>query len=245
MKQAAFVSSHCVYQRIVRCQRQTVHEPFLAESFGMSDISELLIALKEWRKSVRQLKKKGKTPQERSRQLERARRKVLAHLSKESVIEEIDDLIQSATSLDTFSAEDVRETLTEDAESLVTVELRTVHPLAVKRKALEKLTTHFMNTPDKDEPIANSDELKTIFLRLSLIIPHEYWESIPLSRKQKKRRRRDLAMGTLQTTLGIGLLAGNTQLESIVANSSYILGGNALMAAMQNLIGHLHDIDNF
>lgn len=207
----------------------------------MSDISELLVALREWQKSVKQLKKKGKSPQVRSQQLEKARRKVLHYLSNPAIVEEIDELIQTAIAPESPSAEDVRQTLIENPEPLVKTELQTVTPLSVKRKNFEKLTDTFLETPDNDKPVADTDDLKTIFLKLSLTIPQEYQETVQLSRKPKKRRRRDLALGTLQTVLGIGLLAGNTQVESFIANSSYILGGNALMQAMQNLIGRLED----
>lgn len=205
----------------------------------MSDIYGLLVALKKWQKSIEQLKRKGKASHARSRQTENARREVLSHLSDPAVTQDIDELIQTAIASKTHLAENVRKTLIKDSESLVATELKTVTPLSVKRKDFEKLASHFLKTPDSDQPIDSSDDLKTIFLKLSLVIPQEYRETTQLSRKQKKKRRRDLTLGTLQTALGIGLLAGNTQLDSFVANSSYILGGNALMQAMHNLIGRL------
>lgn len=208
-----------------------------------SDVDDLLVALKKWRGAIKQLKKKGKSPEQRERQLRRAEQGVLTCLESDAVVQALEDLIEGAIAAPEPTAEDVRRILIQNGESLLTVELRTVHPLSVSRKDLEKLVTYFLTTADDDRPVSSSAELKAAFAKLSDAISTAYRDSRTLSRKPKKRRRRDLAMGTLQTALGLGLLAGNTQLKDMTANSSYILGGNALMAAMQNLVGKLDDED--
>lgn len=210
-----------------------------------SHISGLLSALKQWQKAINKLGKKGDSSISRKKQLDNARAQVLTHLTAEPVAEEIDELIQQAIAPDGTSAEALREILVKHSEPIVSIELKTVHPLTVSQKDLEEVVYVFLRASDKDKPLANSQELQAVFNQLSQAIPQEYKATRALSRKQKKRRRRDLTLGTLHTALGVGLLAGNTQLDlisadvSYIANASYILGGNALLNAMKNLVGHL------
>lgn len=206
-----------------------------------SDISEALLALKGWEKAVKKYRKKGFVDSEQIQKAEETRQKVLAHLSSTPVSEEIDELIQRAIAPDSTSAADVRETLVKHPEPLISVELKTVHPLAVSHKDLETVIDAFLRTPDDEKPIASSEELKDIFVKLSLIIPQEYKAATKLSRKPKKRRKRDLTLATLLTTIGVGLIIGNSQLSSPASDYSYILGGNALILAVQNLVGSLKD----
>ncbi|MBE7380050.1 MAG: hypothetical protein F6J95_001400 [Leptolyngbya sp. SIO1E4] len=204
-----------------------------------SDMAGLLSALKQWKKGVKKLKKKGVPAQTRTQAVEQARQAVLDYLAADPIADELDELIQRAVAPDSPSVKDVRETLVKHPHPIVAVELKTVQPLAVSHKDLETLIGTFLQTPDEEKPIASTQELKDMILHLSLVIPQEYQAATELSRKPKKRRKRDLTLGTLQTALGLGLLAGNSQLESAIAGYSYILGGNALILAMQNLVGTL------
>jgi len=202
-------------------------------------IADLLVALKEWQSAIQQFKQKGKSWKAKEQQLAHAEQHVLRCLESEAVAVQIEALIQQAIAAPSLTAEDIRTSLIKDADPLLTIELRTVHPLAISRKDLEKVIVAFLKTPDIDQPITSLEELKQAFFRLSATLPRAYRESINLSRKPKKVRRRDLSMGTLQTAIGIGLVAGNTQMDSTVAGSSYILGGNAILTALQNFVGHL------
>ena len=210
-----------------------------------SHISGLLSALKQWRKAINKLGKKRDNPLTRKKRLDQAREHVLAYLAAEPVTVDMDELIQQAIAPASLSAESLRTILVKHPEPIVSIELKTIHPLAASQKDLEKVVYTFLRTPDDDKPIADSQELHAIFTQLSEVIPQEYQATNRLSRKQKKRRRRDLTLGTLHTVLGVGLLAGNTQLDlisadvSYIANASYILGGNALINSMKNLIGQL------
>ncbi|HEY9887612.1 MAG TPA: hypothetical protein V6D02_04375 [Candidatus Obscuribacterales bacterium] len=208
-----------------------------------AEIVTLLVALKEWQKAIAQLKHQGKSASEKHHTLEKARQQVLQQLQSEAIAKAIDELIAMAIAPDTPAAADVRATLSRDADSLLTVELRSVHPLTVSRKELEQVAATFLASPEVEQPIANSQELRAVFQKLSAAIPTAYREAIAVSRKQKKRRRRDLTIGTLQTVLGVGLIAGNTQIDAAFASSSYILGGNALIVAMQYLVGQLVEGD--
>ncbi|MEM6437503.1 MAG: hypothetical protein AAF773_27155 [Cyanobacteria bacterium P01_D01_bin.115] len=203
-----------------------------------SEIEQLLQALKDWQKAVNQLTKKKMPLSAAEAQLAQAQQAVLAHLADEAIVDKLDKLIYKAIA-DCQLAEAVRETLIKDGASLITIELKTVHPLSVSQHELEQLIEQFLTTPDHDKPLTSSDEVQSAFQQLSEAIAQAYPATQPLSRKPKKRRRRDLAMGTLQTALGVGLLAGNTQMEPTVAGASYILGGNALLAALANLVGRL------
>ncbi|MEM0981746.1 MAG: hypothetical protein AAGH78_15920 [Cyanobacteria bacterium P01_H01_bin.58] len=206
-----------------------------------SDIPGLLTALKKWRKSVKKLRKKGKPLETREQKVAKARQQVLKHLGAESVTDDIDGVIHQAIAPDGTPVEAVRETLIKHPVPIIGTELRTIHPLAVSRKELETLIQEFLQTPDDEKPVADSEELRKVFVQLSLTIPEAYKATSELSRKQKKRRKRDLTLGTLNTAIGIGLIAGNSQLGTNVADYSYLLGGNALMLAMRNIVGTLMD----
>lgn len=210
-------------------------------------IEGLLVALKQWKQATNKLSKKGQPPSVRQKKMVKARKRVLTHLAIEPVEADLDELIQDALAPDSTSTQDIRKTLVKHPQPLLTLELKTVHPMAVKQKDLSKLVYLFLKTPDEAKPVASHQDVQKMFEQLSLIIPEVHEATKALSRKQKKRRRRDLTLGTLYTALGIGLLAGNSQLDlittdvSYVANASYILGGNALLSATKNLVGELDD----
>lgn len=206
----------------------------------MAAVTELLVALREWQKAVRQLRHQGKTPEERQQQLRTAEQRVLAQLAAAKVDQEINDLIQSATAASEAKAE-LRSRLRQNPEAFLSVELNSIHPMGVSRTTLEKLAAEYLKTPDQAQPIDDSEQLFKMFAMLSDAVLEEHQATIALSRKPKKYRRRDLSLGTLQTAIGIGLVAGNTQVDSTVANSSYILGGNALLTALQNFVGRLEE----
>ena len=209
-----------------------------------SEVTELLVALKEWQKAVKQLKHPGKSPRERAQRFAQAQQTVVEQLYSDAIAKEIDNLVQTAMAARTLDAATVRQWLQCDRNVLLSIELKTIQPMNASRTKLEKIATHYLKTPEQDQPLDDAQQLHQVFLTLSSIIPEAHKESISLSRKPKKRRRRDLTLGALQTALGIGLLAGNTQIDSAFANASYILGGNALMTAMQNLVGPLNGHTN-
>ena len=162
-----------------------------------SEIDQLLRALKDWQKAVNQLTKKKVPLPAAEAQLAQAQQAVLAHLADEAIADKIDKLIYQAIA-DCQSAEAVRETLIKDGASLITIELKTVHPLSVSQHELEQLIERFLTTPDHDQPLTSSDEVQSAFQQLSAAIAQAYPATQQLSRKPKKRRRRAHAMGTLQ-----------------------------------------------
>lgn len=202
-----------------------------------AEITELLIALKAWQKAVKQLKHQGKSPQEKAQQLEQAERQVLACLEAAAVTAEIDALIQTARTDQAFDAETVHQQLRRDPDTLLSTELQTLRPMTTSRTKLDQLADEYLKSRDRPHSLDDSEQLHKIFAALSSSILTEYQQSVAMSRKPKKQRRRDLTLGTLQTAVGIGLLAGNTQIDSAFASASYILGGNALITALQNLVG--------
>ncbi|MEM1310651.1 MAG: hypothetical protein AAGF98_14350 [Cyanobacteria bacterium P01_H01_bin.153] len=205
-----------------------------------SAVTELLIALREWQKAVKQLKHQGKSPQERQQQLEVASQKVLEKLAITAVEEEINDLIQSSTSSEPASVK-LRLLLRRHPEPFLSAELESIYPMGISHTTLQKVIAEYLKAPDPEPSLDSSQQILKLFARMNSVALAEHQASIALSRKPKKRRRRDLSLGTLQTAIGIGLVAGNTQMDSTVANSSYILGGNALLTALQNFVGRVED----
>lgn len=202
-----------------------------------SQVTELLVALKEWQKAVKQLKHQGKSPQEKAQQLEAAEQKVLSILTSETVTAEIDELIHAAAANHDLDIEAVRQLWRCHPENLLSTELETIRPMTISRTKFDRLASESLKMRDRAHALDNSAELHKIFAALTAAIGEAHQQSIEMSRKPKKQRRRDLTLGTLQTAVGIGLLAGNTQIDSAFASASYILGGNALITALQNLVG--------
>ncbi|WP_204138644.1 hypothetical protein [Halomicronema sp. CCY15110] len=206
-----------------------------------SEITELLVALRAWQKAVKQLKHSGTTTAERQQVLGAAQQQVLSQLAKSAVEAEIEALIQSAATA-SGAMEELRSRLRPDPAPFVSTELDSIHPLGVSHNTFQQVIADYLRSPDADHPIGNSQQILRMFTALNDAVLTEHEETIALSRKPKKRRRRDLSLGTLQTAIGIGLVAGNTQMDSTVANSSYILGGNALLTALQNFVGRIEEV---
>lgn len=200
-------------------------------------VTELLIALKAWQKAVKQLKHPDSSLEERQQQLQAAEQEVLKQLATEAVADEINRLIQSATASEQATTA-LHSQLRQNPEGFVSKELESIHPLGVSHNTFNQVIAEYLKTPEAERPLDDNQQILKIFAALNDAVLAEHQATIALSRKPKKRRRRDLSLGTLQTAIGIGLVAGNTQMDSTIANSSYILGGNALLAALQNFVGH-------
>jgi coproporphyrinogen III oxidase-like Fe-S oxidoreductase len=206
-----------------------------------SEVTDLLVALKAWHKAVKQLNNQDQSLQARQQTLKQASQSVLHHLAADTVEAEIDALIQRAAQSSHSSAQDVRDRLQQDADTLITVELRSLRPLSVSRTQFHQGAIGDRQALHDPQGLNDTEQLQTVFLTLSSALSAEYQETAALSRKPKKRRRRDVTLCALQTLLGVGLLAGNTQFDSGFANASYILGGNALLSALQNVVGQLDE----
>lgn len=202
-----------------------------------ADIQELLVALKAWQRAIKQLNHQERSLAARRQAVTQASEVVLQALASDRVEAEIDQLIQAAAISNDFSSQQVRNQLQQNPDDLIKVELRSVRPIPVSRTKFETLTTAFLESSDSEQPLDDSEQLRQVFLTLSSTLPEAYLATTELSRKPKKRRRRDLMLSALQTVLGVGLIAGNTQIEAAMSNASYILGGNALISALQNLVG--------
>ncbi|MEM9117205.1 MAG: hypothetical protein AAGD09_04905 [Cyanobacteria bacterium P01_F01_bin.56] len=202
-----------------------------------SEVTELLVTLKEWQKAIQQLRHQGKTAEDRQQQLEQASKKVLQCLSDDTVEAKIEALIQEASQFCEQSAQAGHDLLKKAPETLITVELSSLHPLNVSRTQFQRGAIAPLPAPSDEPCLEDLEQVQRIFVLLSSALAQEHQATTTLSRKPKKRRRRNITLGALQTLLGIGLLAGNTQLEMRFANASYILGGNALLSALQNLVG--------
>lgn len=204
-------------------------------------MTELLVALRAWQKAVQQLKHQGKTPEERQQQLQVAAQQVLRQLAKTPVEAEIDALIQTAVTASEPTSK-LRSRLRQEPDPFLSAELGSIQPMGISHHTFHQVITAYLKTAEAAYPLDDSQQLRQIFTALNEAVLAEHQATIVLSRKPKKQRRRDLSLGTLQTAIGIGLVAGNTQMDSTIANSSYILGGNALLTALQNFVGRLEDV---
>ena len=207
-----------------------------------SEVAALLTALRTWQKAVKQLKHLGSTAVERQQILTEAQQQVLTQLAQPAVAAEIDALIQ-ATATASGVTDELRSRLRQDPAPFVSTELDSIHPMGVSHTTFQQVIADYLRSPNAAHPLDDSQQILRMFTALNDAVLTEHEATVALSRKPKKRRRRDLSLGTLQTAIGIGLVAGNTQMDSTVANSSYILGGNALLTALQNFVGRIEVVD--
>ncbi len=206
-----------------------------------ADITDLLLALKTWQKAVKHLNRQDQSLVERQQQLEQASQQVLHYLSNDTVVAEIESLMQQANQANGPSAQAVFNALQRDPDTLISVELRSLQPLNISRTQFQKGAMPAPRAAPDAACLEDSEQVQKVFLLLSSALAEAYQATTDLSRKPKKRRRRDVTLGALQTLLGVGLLAGNTQMEISFANASFILGGNALLSALQNLVGQVDE----
>jgi hypothetical protein len=204
-----------------------------------TDIRSLLEALAQWRKACKKLE--GAVPDRVSAEQEvsRAQAQVTTLLREDRIAEAFDQLIQANSAPaepSEMRQKAVRNYLTHKQEDLIAAEMRTVQPLQISRRELSQIIAAYLQAQPQELPLSSHD-IPDLFPQLTEAIVQQYAASRSLPRQQKKRRKRKVATGVTFTMIGLGLMAGNSQSAATIATYSYILGGNALLQAVRDLIG--------
>ncbi|PSN20300.1 hypothetical protein C7271_02945 [filamentous cyanobacterium CCP5] len=200
-------------------------------------IRALLLALDDWRGAIAAFKHGGSDLASKAQQVRAAGAKVSDLLEDAAVATAIETLVKTAKTEFPQRLDSFHEELQRQPEPILTRELESLKPLSCSRKDLETLMQAYCEGPKHPPKLPRPDQLETYFISLQTAMLEDLQASRWLSRTQKKRRKRKIATGILFTTCGIGLLAGNTLMDWEYAATSYILGGNALMQAVQDLTG--------
>ncbi|NJK27672.1 MAG: hypothetical protein HC925_02815 [Coleofasciculaceae cyanobacterium SM2_3_26] len=205
------------------------------------DIVEFLEALGQWRKASEKLKKSVPDLPTAERTMQNARDRVMDLLQKESVASTIDKFLEEVAPQATAAREEVcdrlRQDLANSARGMISAELRATKPLDIGRKEFIDLVRAYLETPHQEQTLTNSEELIQVFPQLHQAIADRLSNTRLLPRKAKRKRKRRVETGVTMTAIGLGLIASNTQADSSLSVYSYLLGGNALLQAIRDLIG--------
>lgn len=200
-------------------------------------VHQFLQSIDIWREAISDFKQGGKQLETKANHVKAAGKTVVTRLEDAQVAEAIASLMSSANANLPEIAQEVHQRLLRQPDRLVSREMESLGPLQLKRKELETLVFAYCHSLQKNTNLPAADQLSAHFISLQSALMEEIEAARPLTRKQKKRRKRQIATGILFTVAGLGLLAGNTLMDSDLAGASYILGGNALMQAVRDLVG--------
>lgn len=206
-----------------------------------SDIRELLTALADWRKAGDRLKRATPDRPTAEEAFNQAQNRVMEILQRKSVALDLDRLIQQAHITGTEPTTR-QEELRQDRDTIATTEIETARPLNLSQKEVGQLIISYLKARFTEEMPSSSVDLLEAFLQLSDAISRQYGEVRAIPRKEKKQRKRRIATGVTFTVVGLGLLAGNTRADPANSVYSYVLGGNALLQAIRDLIGEGADL---
>ncbi|MBE9100185.1 hypothetical protein [Vacuolonema iberomarrocanum] len=214
-----------------------------------------LETLKQWEKAMIRLRNGGEDLGDRQAQVNRLSQQLITLLQHPKVATELNRLIDNARTLSPEEFDQLQTELEHPSRSLVESERRSLLPLMPSGREWERLLAEYRkmqatqdpDTPPKPANSEPSDSLKTLptdtqmlvqqFSQMQATLVEHLEASREMSRKPKKRRKRRISLGILQTTVGIALLVGNTRVFQDHPNASYILGGNSLIQAMRDLMG--------
>ncbi|MCS6812130.1 MAG: hypothetical protein NZ772_00925 [Cyanobacteria bacterium] len=201
------------------------------------EIKLLLVVLKHWQQACKKLDRAIPSATAAEAQLATIAEQIKFLLQQEEVVSTIDELIARTQPHVAANPEAVRSELATNREAIITAEVQAAEPLQLSREDVLRSVLLYLHNQPNDKYLMSSQELLTWFLKLHVEIIQQYVAARSLPRKQKKRRKRNIAAAVSLTAVGVGLILSNTPYETIPAAYSYILGGNALIQALRDLIG--------
>jgi hypothetical protein len=86
--------------------------------------------------------------------------------------------------------------------------------------------------------VKDYNEFRTALVKAHVAAKKAIEAARPLSRKVKKKRKRDVALGLTSLSLGAFMIIGNTQLPPMAA-FSYAVGAGAVHQAVRDLVGEV------
>jgi ribosomal protein L17 len=206
-------------------------------------VASVLAAIKTWQKTVDKLIKSGKKRSAKEKAIARASQEVIKKLQDPALQAAINDLMQTAQGdLDAAIAQ-LNQDLLQHRETLIARELESIQVLHISQKQFQHLVETYLHTRHR-QPLREAAALEDLatatayFEQLQPALFQTLRQLNTLPRKPKKARKRELGRSSAFASVGLALLAGNTLFTFHQHQSaSYILGGNALLKAMQDVIG--------
>jgi len=220
-----------------------------------SKLRVTLETLKQWKKAMIRLRNGGEDVGDRQAQVNHLSQQLVALLEQPEVTTELNRLIDNARDLSPKEFDQLQAELGHPPRSLIETERRSIAPIMPSGREWNLLLAEYRKMQAEEDLAAlsksadadASTNLTTLpvdtqmliqqFSELQAVLLKDLEASRQMGRKPKKRRKRRITLGVLQTTIGIALLVGNTRLFQDFPNASYILGGNSLIQAMRDLMG--------
>lgn len=219
-----------------------------------SNLRVTLETLKQWQKAMIRLRNGGEDLGDRQSQVEQLSQRLMTLLEQPEIAAELNRLIDQAKELPPNEFLQLQDDLRQPSRSLIDTERRSIAPLMPSSKEWERVlqATPSPDVSPKTAEVQGSEpctvfptDTHMVIQQFSLMqsaLLKDLAASRELGRKPKKRRKRKITLGILQTTIGVALLVGNTRLFQEFPNASYILGGNALIQAMRDLLGEEEEL---
>jgi hypothetical protein len=204
-----------------------------------SDIKQVLRTLKDWRKAYQKVKQAHPDPETAIAEFAAVHQDLINLLQQDAVAHQVEELLQQGEALAGADLEAVQQELRDRPSQIVSQEIAAARPLNLRHKDMEKVLATSLDRDISHPDHKTYDALLSQFPKLHAEIVQQMEAARSLSRKPKKQRKRQITLGVMFTTIGIGLLAANTQGESPSNVYSYILGGNALFKAIRDLVGEV------
>jgi hypothetical protein len=204
-----------------------------------SDIKQVLLALKHWRKAYQNLKQAHPDPETAIAKFAVAQHNLNQLLQQQEIANQVEQLLHQGAQLATSDLEKILEDLRDRPCDIIAQEIEAARPLNLRHKDMTKVLAEALAQDNLNPDLHDYKTLLSHFPKLYAEIVQQLAEARALSRKPKKQRKRQITLGVIFTAIGIGLLVANTQGDVASSAYSYILGGNALFKAIRDLVGEV------
>ncbi|NJL48135.1 MAG: hypothetical protein HC929_12460 [Leptolyngbyaceae cyanobacterium SM2_5_2] len=213
-------------------------------AYALEDsVANLLTALKTWQQAVKALVNSGRKRSAKEAAIAKASQAVLNQLQDPVLQAAINGLLQAAQGDLEAAITQLNQDLLKHREPLLARELETIRALSISQKQFYRLVEAYLKTRYRPsgldvDALADLATVSAYFQQLQPELIDILRRLKTLPRKPKKARKREVGRGSLFAAMGLALLVANTLLDDHqTQTTSYILGGNALLKAIHDLIG--------
>ncbi len=206
-------------------------------------VTDLLAAIETWQLAVATLVKSGRKRSAKEKAIAKASQAIIEQLQDPALQTAINELMQQAQGTLAAAIAQLNQDLLKHREPLIARELETIRALYISQKQFHRLVEAYLKNRHRPylQDAAALESLATVTayfeqLQPTLLETVEQLRALP--RKPKKARKREVGRGSAFAAMGLALLAANTLIDDRQTQAtSYILGGNALLKAIHDLIG--------
>jgi hypothetical protein len=199
-------------------------------------LDRLLRGLRDLSKSYDRLSRAVPDPKEAEHNADAALQAVLASLQDPEIIAVIENLIPAAREHILSDPAAFQQELLARREELVKVEARVVQHSGTRRIDIETLYVKYAKVSLASEYVADANGLREQLLAIHEGAKQQIAASREQPRVEKKKRKRNVALGITSAIIGTAVIAANIPLP-LVFGFSYALGGGAFHQAFRDIVG--------